>query len=74
MGHFILWRRTEQLAKLSECCLANAESLPGAFRAVSRMGIDAFQVLSPIFPRYTQTDMGYGIDFAPDSGMLLWMV
>jgi UV DNA damage endonuclease len=60
--------RSQQLAKLSEICLANAASLFDAFQAVSSMGNGAFRVLSPTFPRYTLADEGYGIDDLPGAG------
>jgi len=59
--------RSQQLAKLSEICLANAESLLLAVQAVSRMGIGAFRVSSPIFPRYTHPEVGYGLDDLPEA-------
>jgi UV DNA damage endonuclease len=59
--------RFQQLAKLSEICLANAESLLLAVQAVSRMGIGAFRVSSPIFPRYTHPEVGYGLDDLPEA-------
>jgi len=59
------FNRSQQLAKLSEICLANAESLLKANQAVSRMGIGAFRILSPILPRYTHPEVGYGLDDLP---------
>jgi UV DNA damage endonuclease len=57
--------RPLQLAKLSEICIANSEALVGAVHAVSRMGIGAFRISSPIFPRYTHPQVGYGLDDLP---------
>jgi len=62
--------KTQQLAKLSEICLANAEGLLGAVRAVSRMGIGAFRISSPIFPRYTHPLVGYGLDDLPGAATI----
>lgn len=59
--------RSRQLAKVSEICCANAESLLTAVQAVSIMGIGAFRVLSPIFPRYTHPDVGYELDELPQA-------
>lgn len=59
--------RPRQLAKLSEICLSNARNLLAAVQAVSRMGIGAFRVLSPIFPRFTHPEVGYGLDDLPDA-------
>ncbi len=57
--------RSQQLAKLSQICLANAESLLRAVQAVSRMGIGAFRVLSPIFPRFTHSEVDYSLEDLP---------
>ncbi|GKT06834.1 hypothetical protein [Desulforhabdus sp. TSK] len=54
--------RPRQLAKLSEICLANVQNLLAAVQTVSRLGIGAFRVLSPIFPRFTHPEVGYGLD------------
>jgi UV DNA damage endonuclease len=59
--------RAQQLAKLSESCLANAESLLNAVQAVSRMGIGAFRVSSPLVQRYTHSEVGYGLDHLPEA-------
>jgi UV DNA damage endonuclease len=57
--------RPQQLAKLSEICLANAGALLDAVHAVSRMGVGAFRISSPIFPRYTHPQVSYGLDDLP---------
>jgi UV DNA damage endonuclease len=57
--------RPRQLARLSEICLANAESLLSAVQAVSRLGMGAFRVLSPLFPRSTHPEVGYELDDLP---------
>ncbi|MCU0574321.1 MAG: UV DNA damage repair endonuclease UvsE [Syntrophobacteraceae bacterium] len=62
--------RSRQLEKLSEICLANAESLLTAVQAVSGMGIGAFRALSPIFPRYTHPDVGYELDDLPEAAVI----
>jgi len=60
----------DQLPKLSELCLANAKSLLAALETISRLGIGAFQVLSPIFPRYTHPEVGYALDELPDAAAI----
>lgn len=62
--------RPRQIAKLSEICLSNAQNLLAAVQAVSRMGIGAFRVLSPIFPRFTHPEVGYGLEDLPDAPVI----
>lgn len=62
--------RSEQLIKLSDICLANAESLLCAVQTVSRMGIGAFRVSSPVFPRYTHPGVGYELDELPGAATI----
>ena len=50
-----------QLTKLSELCLHNARSLLEALQTVDRLGIGAFRIMSPLFPRMTHPDVGYGM-------------
>lgn len=57
--------RTEQLDIISEVCLHNAESLGLAIQTVSRLGIGAFRVSSPLLPRYTHPEVGYRIADLP---------
>lgn len=58
--------RSEQLARLSRICLANAGSLLDALEAVRRMGIGAFRITSPLLPRFTHPDVGYHLEDLPD--------
>ena len=51
-----------RLNRVSQVCLHNARSLLDALRAVDRLGIGAFRILSPFFPRYTHPEMGYTVD------------
>lgn len=53
-------------ARASEICLHNAKSLLRALEAVRRLGIGAFRILSPLFPRMTHPDAGYRLDELPD--------
>ena len=49
--------RELRLDRVSKVCLYNTESLPDALQAVDRLGIKAFRILSPLFPRYTHPDV-----------------
>jgi len=58
--------RAEQLAKISAICLHNAENLLLAVKTVHRLGIGAFRIMSPLFPRMTHPEVGYTLDLLPD--------
>jgi UV DNA damage endonuclease len=58
--------RDEQLWKLSGICRHNAGSLLGAVEACQRLGIGAFRIMSPLFPRMTHPVVGYRLDDLPD--------
>jgi UV DNA damage endonuclease len=58
--------RDRQLLKLSEICLHNARSLLQALEAVHRLGIGAFRIMSPLFPRMTHPEAGYSLEHLPD--------
>lgn len=58
--------RDRQLAKLSEICLHNANNLHLALETVRRLGIGAFRIMSPIFPRMTHPEAGYTLAHLPD--------
>lgn len=58
--------RGKQLVKLSTLCLDNASSLYQAVMAVRRIGIGAFRVMSPLFPRATHPEVGYTLEDLPD--------
>jgi len=58
--------RGEQLAKLSAIGLANAENLLLAVQTVQRLGIGAFRITSPLFPRMTHPTAGYTLEELPD--------
>lgn len=57
--------RPEQRARLSALCLENAKNLCGAVETVARLGIGAFRVSSPFFPRYTHPEVGYTLEELP---------
>lgn len=58
--------RDLQLLKLSEICLHNARNLQLALETVQRLGIGAFRIMSPLFPRMTHPEAGYSLDLLPD--------
>ena len=62
--------RPEQLEKLSDLCLHNVQSLLTALQTVKSMGIGAFRILSPLFPRFTHPDVGYELDELPQESMI----
>lgn len=57
--------REGQLAKLATLCLHNAQHLLLALDTVNRLGIRAFRVSSPLFPRYTHPQAGYDLTALP---------
>lgn len=58
--------RGEQLQKLSRLCYDNSQSLVQAVQTVHRLGIGAFRIMSPLFPRMTHPEVGYRLDDLPD--------
>jgi UV DNA damage endonuclease len=58
--------RGEQLQKLSGLCYANSQSLVQAVQTVHRLGIGAFRIMSPLFPRMTHPEVGYSLDDLPE--------
>ncbi len=69
--------RGEQLKKLSGLCYDNSQSLVQAVQTVHRLGIGAFRIMSPLFPRMTHPEVGYSLDDLPDGekiGTLLGVV
>jgi UV DNA damage endonuclease len=59
--------RKQRLAKLSDICLANMESLLAAVQTVYRLGIGAFRISSGLLPRATHPKVGYKITDLPDA-------
>ncbi len=57
--------RREQLKKLSRICHDNSQSLVQAMQTVQRLGIGAFRIMSPLFPRITHPEVGYTLDDLP---------
>ena len=60
--------RGKQLSRLSEICLDNTRNLFHAVETVHRLGIGAFRVTTPLFPRYTHPQVGYSLDELPHAG------
>ena len=58
--------RAEQLRKLSSISLHNAENLLLAVQTSHRLGIGAFRIMSPLFPRMTHPDVGYALNDLPE--------
>lgn len=57
--------RPQQLRQLSALCLANAHALQQALAACHRLGIGAFRIMTPLFPRYTHPEVGYQLQELP---------
>ncbi len=51
--------REQQLQKLSGICMHNTSNLLLALETVQRLGIGAFRIMSPLFPRMTHPEVGY---------------
>jgi UV DNA damage endonuclease len=63
--------RPEQLARISEVCRSNSENLLQALHVLNRLGIGAFRISSPLFPRYTHPDVGYRLEDLPHRRQIL---
>lgn len=59
--------RRDALAKASAVCLHNAQNLLLAVKTAHRLGIGAFRIMSPLFPRMTHPDVGYNLEDLPDA-------
>jgi UV DNA damage endonuclease len=57
--------RDAQLIKLSGICRDNAVNLLLALNSVRRLGIGAFRIMSPLFPRMTHPAVGYKLEELP---------
>ncbi|PKN69975.1 MAG: UV DNA damage repair endonuclease UvsE [Deltaproteobacteria bacterium HGW-Deltaproteobacteria-12] len=58
--------RDRQLQKLSEICLHNTSNLHLALETDQRLGIGAFRIMSPLFPRMTHPAVGYLLEDLPE--------
>lgn len=58
--------RDRQLIKLSEICLHNTHNLQLALETVQHLGIGAFRIMSPLFPRMTHPEAGYALNDLPE--------
>lgn len=63
-------QREDQLRKLSAICCHNACNLHLAVQAVQQLGIGAFRIMSPLFPRMTHPDVGYQLADLPDGAAI----
>ena len=63
-------KRDAQLTKLSTICLHNVDNLHQAVETAHRLGIGAFRIMSPLFPRMTHPDVGYALDDLPEGGII----
>ena len=59
--------RRDALAKASAVCLHNAQNLLLAVRTAQRLGIGAFRIMSPLFPRMTHPEVSYCLEDLPDA-------
>lgn len=66
--------RDRQLAKLSELCTHNARSLLQALEVARRLGIGAFRIMSPLFPRMTHPEVGYSLQELPDGAGIIGLL
>ena len=66
--------REDQLRKLSGICHDNARNLLLALETLQRLGIGAFRIMSPFFPRMTHPDVGYRFEELPDSDLIMLML
>lgn len=64
-------QRDLQLRKLSDICTHNADNLFIAVETAHRLGIGAFRIMSPLFPRMTHPDVGYRLEDLPDCAGIL---
>lgn len=48
----------------------NANNLHMALGTVQRLGIGAFRIMSPLFPRMTHPEAGYTLDHLPGGGTI----
>lgn len=63
--------RNEQLRKLSAICLHNVHNLHQAVETTRILGIGAFRIMSPLFPRMTHPEVGYALDDLPDGETII---
>ncbi len=63
--------RHRRLQKVSEICFHNVNNLYLALETVHRLGIGAFRIMSPLFPRMTHPDAGYRLEHLPDASEIV---
>ena len=62
--------REDQLRKLSGICYDNSLNLLFTVKACHKLDIGAFRIMSPLFPRMTHPDVGYGLSDLPDGNAI----
>ena len=63
--------RDEQLRRLASICLHNVSNLQLAVETANSLGIGAFRVMSPLFPRLTHPDVGYRLEDLPEAETII---
>lgn len=66
--------REQQLQKLSVICRDNVSNLQLALETVRRLGIGAFRIMSPLFPRMTHPEVGYALGDLPDGAAIITLM
>jgi len=61
----------KRLEKAGELCLFNLQSLLRALHFARELGIGAFRILSPLFPRFTHPEAGYTVEMLPNRDALI---
>ena len=62
---------TDRLIKLSQLCLANAESLLESLKYCDANGIGCFRISSTILPIKTHPIVGYSVEDLPDADLII---
>lgn len=58
--------REQQLERLSAICQHNLQQVSQAMRYLVEQGIGAFRLMSPLFPRHSQPQVGYALADLPE--------
>lgn len=66
--------RENQLHKLSGICHDNSRNLLLAVKACHKLDIGAFRIMSPLFPRMTHPDVGYGLSDLPERDAIVQLL
>ena len=63
--------RRQQLQRLADLALGNAQSLRAALRYCSEHGIGSFRILTPILPLKTHPEVGYRVEELPGADQVV---